>query len=60
LRCLKQRLGIRSIEDMKPWERRINLTDAQVGLLMATPLIVIFAVMLHRMGVLRLSGTRRP
>jgi len=33
------------------------MSDAQVGLVMATPLIIIFAVMLHRMGVLRLSGT---
>ncbi len=33
------------------------MSDAQVGLVMATPLIVIFAVMLHGMGVLRLSGT---
>lgn len=32
------------------------MSDAQVGLVMATPLIVIFAVMLHRMRVLRLSG----
>jgi hypothetical protein len=33
------------------------MSDAQAGLMMATPLIVIFAVMLHRMGVLRLTGT---
>jgi hypothetical protein len=33
------------------------LTDAQTGLVMATPLIVIFAIALHRMGVLRLTGT---
>ncbi|MCD6070776.1 MAG: hypothetical protein K0S42_1292 [Microvirga sp.] len=33
------------------------MSDAQVGLLMATPLIIIFAVMLHRMGVLRATGT---
>ncbi len=33
------------------------MTDAQVGLVLATPLIVIFAVMLYRMGVLRLTGT---
>ena len=33
------------------------MSDAQVGLVMATPLIIIFAMMLHRMGVLRLSGT---
>jgi hypothetical protein len=33
------------------------MSDAQIGLVMATPLIIIFAVMLHWMGVLRLSGT---
>jgi hypothetical protein len=33
------------------------MSDAQVGLMMATPLIIIFAIMLHRMGVLRLTGT---
>lgn len=33
------------------------MSDAHAGLMMATPLIVIFAVMLHRMGVLRLTGT---
>ncbi|WP_165820407.1 hypothetical protein [Microvirga sp. KLBC 81] len=33
------------------------MNDAQIGLVMATPLIVIFAVMLHRMGVLRPTGT---
>ncbi|WP_200879360.1 hypothetical protein [Microvirga sp. BSC39] len=33
------------------------MSDAQVGLVMATPLIIIFAIMLHRMGVLRLTGT---
>lgn len=33
------------------------MSDAQVGLVMATPLIVIFAVMLNRMGVLRPTGT---
>ena len=37
-------------------EKRI-MSDAQVGLVMATPLIIIFAIMLHRMGVLRLTGT---
>jgi hypothetical protein len=34
-----------------------HMSDAQVGLVMATPLIVIFAVMLYRMGVLRPTGT---
>jgi hypothetical protein len=33
------------------------MSDAQSGLLVATPLILVFAVMLNRMGVLRLSGT---
>ena len=33
------------------------MSDAQVGLLVATPIIVIFALALYRMGVLRLSGT---
>ncbi|WP_201752045.1 hypothetical protein [Microvirga arsenatis] len=33
------------------------MTDAQFGLLMATPIIIVFAIMLYRMGVLRLSGT---
>jgi len=33
------------------------MSDAQVGLVMATPLIIIFAIMLYRMGVLRPTGT---
>lgn len=33
------------------------MTEAQVGLITATPPIIIFAIMLHRMGVLRLTGT---
>jgi len=33
------------------------MTDAQFGLVMATPIIIVFAIMLYRMGVLRLSGT---
>jgi hypothetical protein len=33
------------------------VTDAQTGLAVATPIIVIFAVALYRMGVLRLTGT---
>jgi hypothetical protein len=33
------------------------VTDAQAGLVMATPLIVAFAFALYRMGVLRLTGT---
>jgi hypothetical protein len=38
-------------------EEIISMSDAQVGLVMATPIIIIFAIMLHRMGALRLSGT---
>ena len=33
------------------------MSDAQIGLMTAAPLIVVFSRMLHRMGVLRLSGT---
>lgn len=33
------------------------MTDAQIGLLVATPAIMVFAFMLHRMGVLQPSGT---
>lgn len=33
------------------------MSDAQVGLVMATPIIIVFAIMLHRMGVLQLTGT---
>jgi hypothetical protein len=33
------------------------VTDAQTGLAVAAPIIVIFAVALYRMGVLRLTGT---
>jgi hypothetical protein len=58
LRCLKQRTDVPVHRGMETHEQeRTTMTDAQVGLVMATPLIVIFAVMLHRMGVLRLSGT---
>lgn len=32
------------------------MTDAQFGLILATPLIVAFAIALHRMGVLRPWG----
>jgi hypothetical protein len=43
---------------MEPRKQENGLmSDAQVGLVMATPLIIVFAVMLHRMGVLRLTGT---
>lgn len=33
------------------------MTDAQIGLIVATPVIMGFALMLHRMGVLQPSGT---
>jgi hypothetical protein len=33
------------------------MTDAQIGLVVVAPLIAGFALMLYRMGVLRLSGT---
>ncbi|CAN7587360.1 hypothetical protein [Rhizobium sp. LjRoot258] len=32
------------------------MTDAQVGLSIATPIIVLFAVTLYRMGVLQRTG----
>jgi hypothetical protein len=32
------------------------VTDAQTGLIVATPIIVIFVVALYRMGVLRPTG----
>lgn len=33
------------------------MSDAQVGLVVVTPLIIIFALALHRMGVLRPIAT---
>jgi len=33
------------------------MTDAQIGLSIATPIIVVFALILYRMGVLQRSGT---
>jgi hypothetical protein len=33
-----------------------SMNDAQIGLLVATPLIVVFALVLWRMGALRASG----
>ena len=33
------------------------MTDAQIGLLVATPVIIGFASMLYRMGVLQGAGT---
>lgn len=33
------------------------MTDAQVGLTLATPIIIGFAIMLYRMGVLQRGGT---
>jgi hypothetical protein len=32
------------------------MTDAQIGLSIATPVIMIFAITLYRMGVLQRSG----
>jgi len=32
------------------------MSDAQIGLSIATPVIVIFAIALHRMGVLQRTG----
>ena len=33
------------------------MTDAQIGLSVATPIIIIFALVLYRMGVLQKTGT---
>ncbi|WP_196240306.1 hypothetical protein [Alsobacter soli] len=33
------------------------MTDAQTGLVVTTPIIIVFAVALWRMGVLRTTGT---
>ncbi|MBB4186462.1 MULTISPECIES: hypothetical protein [Sinorhizobium] len=33
------------------------MTDAQIGLSVATPIIIVFALVLHRMGVLQRAGT---
>ncbi|MBV2185435.1 MAG: hypothetical protein KUL88_12960 [Rhizobium sp.] len=33
------------------------MTDAQIGLSVATPIIIGFAILLHRMGVLQRGGT---
>lgn len=33
------------------------MTDAQVGLTLVTPIIIGFAIMLYRMGVLQRGGT---
>lgn len=33
------------------------MSDAQIGLVVVAPLIIMFAALLHRMGVLRLSAT---
>jgi len=34
-----------------------SMTDAQIGLAVATPIIIGFAILLHRMGVLQRGGT---
>jgi hypothetical protein len=47
-------------KDKAEWrhnERKIAMTDAQIGLVVATPVIMGFALMLHRMGVLQPTGT---
>ncbi|MDW9724652.1 hypothetical protein GOB91_20400 [Sinorhizobium meliloti] len=33
------------------------MSDAQIGLSVATPIIIIFALVLYRMGVLHRTGT---
>ncbi|WP_292168346.1 hypothetical protein [Mesorhizobium sp.] len=33
------------------------MTDAQLGLSLATPIIIVFALVLYRMGVLQKTGT---
>ncbi|ANL49161.1 hypothetical protein AMC87_PA00169 (plasmid) [Rhizobium phaseoli] len=33
------------------------MTDAQIGLSIATPVIIVFAIALYRMGVLQRIGT---
>lgn len=33
------------------------MTDAQIGLVVATPIIIGFALVLYRMGVLQRTGT---
>jgi hypothetical protein len=38
-------------------KRKTDMTDAQIGLVVATPVIMGFALMLHRMGVLQPTGT---
>jgi hypothetical protein len=38
-------------------KRKTDMTDAQTGLVVATPVIMGFALMLHRMGVLQPTGT---
>ena len=35
----------------------IAMNDAQIGLSVATPIIIIFALVLYRMGVLQRTGT---
>jgi hypothetical protein len=32
------------------------MTDAQAGLVVATPIIIVFAIVLNRMGVLQRAG----
>ncbi|OHV79798.1 hypothetical protein LCM4579_04415 [Ensifer sp. LCM 4579] len=38
-------------------ETETTMNDAQIGLSVATPIIIIFALVLYRMGVLQRTGT---
>ncbi|PLU70627.1 hypothetical protein BMJ22_24775 [Sinorhizobium medicae] len=40
-----------------PTKTEITMSDAQIGLSVATPIIIIFALVLYRMGVLQRTGT---
>ena len=43
--------------DFRRRSDQAHLKSKQLGLVVATPIIVVFALALYRMGVLRLSGT---
>jgi hypothetical protein len=38
-------------------EKEISMTDAQIGLMVATPAIIGFSLILYRMGALQGAGT---
>jgi hypothetical protein len=38
-------------------QRNISMTDAQIGLMVATPAIIGFSLVLYRMGALQGAGT---